>query len=174
MMRNKITEKQKPKVSLSKQLLLYLLDTADYLARANERIYLLSPVYSSYPKRERQHFLEYQRLRSLERRKLVKLKRIGGELFYRISDDGVREGLKTRVISCNKRLPQEETCLIAFDIPEDIRNVRLALRSFLKKAGFRKVQQSLWESDMDVIADMEKLFKLLGIGKYTAVYKTKA
>lgn len=66
-----------------------------------------------------------------------------------------------------------EWCLVAFDIPEKLRAERAALRNFLYRSGFRKLQASLWISPFDVYSEAIARWKKLGITTYirTAVIK---
>lgn len=130
--------------------------------------------YHHLPKQEREFFKdrkEYMRLKALERAKKIKLRKVGDEIMYQFTQDGVIKALKNRIISCEALLPEGEVCIVVFDIPEDIATVRKMLRRLLKKAGFYMIQRSVWEIDKEVVDDLRFLFRLLKVEKYVRVYR---
>lgn len=48
---------------------------------------------------------------------------------------------------------------MVFDVPEDQRDARDALRAFLKECGFRQFQQSIWVSRNEVAPIILKFVK---------------
>jgi len=50
-----------------------------------------------------------------------------------------------------KRRPDQKYEMVIFDIPEKKRKLRNELRLYLKKLGYRKLQQSVWISPFDVL-----------------------
>ncbi|MFH1632166.1 MAG: CRISPR-associated endonuclease Cas2 [bacterium] len=114
---------------------------------------------------------EYLRMKRLERQKFIKLKREGDELWYKLTNIGYEEALKLKIVNKKDELPEGEFCVVTFDIPEDIREVRYALRALLKKAGFMMEQKSVWESNVDVVFELQEFVYLLKADKYVTVYR---
>ncbi len=116
---------------------------------------------------------EYRRLKALEKKRVVKLKRSGRKIEYRITNDGWHETLKLRILTSEALLPEGEVCMVAFDIPEDIANVRRTFRYLLRRAKFRQVQRSVWVSNRDITRELAELVKVLRVEKYVRVYLSR-
>ncbi|MDP2631668.1 MAG: CRISPR-associated endonuclease Cas2 [Candidatus Uhrbacteria bacterium] len=123
-----------------------------------------------YDERKRRR-AEYFRMKRLEGQRLVQLRREGNDLWYKLTEIGYKEALKLKIISKQGELPEDEYCVVVFDVPEDIRHVRRALRVLLKKARFRMLQRSVWESDRDVVYELNEFVKLLNAEKFVTVYR---
>lgn len=99
-----------------------------------------------------------ERIRELKRRKWIEIKKIGEHLYGRLTDQGWRRALRDRVRGETKRC-EGGVCIIIFDIPEKLRHIRKVLRLFLKEAGFKKLQHSVWMTDKDVIEPLMLLLQ---------------
>jgi CRISPR-associated endonuclease Cas2 len=113
----------------------------------------------------------YQRMKDLERRKVIALKREGQRIIMDLNQDGYVLSLKAKILSCEKELPDYAACLVVFDLPEDMKNLRTEFRSLLKRAGFYMVQRSVWEITKDVICPLEDLVDELKLQQYILVYR---
>lgn len=61
-------------------------------------------------------------------------------------------------------LPEDEVCLVVFDIPEKDRRLRKFLRTFLDSVGFFSVQKSVWMSMFDATQELNEYFYAVGLG----------
>ncbi len=111
--------------------------------------------------------------------------------FYRLQQRGLIKKLNNKIYLTNtgRRFAEQlfaqqqlavknkasngELCLVAFDIPEKLRAERAALRNFLYRSGFRKLQASVWVSPFNVYNEALATWKKLGITDYvrTAIIK---
>ncbi len=159
------------KMDKTKKLALLLLESVGDLYEGGMGTY---KGYNRLPKQEIEYIRmrsEYKRLKQLERRKKVKLKKKGDEILFRFTEAGIISVLKTRIINCEIPLMEGEVCIVVFDIPEDIKSVRSALRSLLKQAGFYMIQKSVWEGDKEVVDDFRLLVHILKADEYIRVYR---
>jgi len=171
--KTKSKENQKKKtISLTKKLLVELAETFGQIYEGGMRTYQWQRV--KYP-RDVQKMIKkrviYQRLKSLERQDLIKLKKEGAKISYKITNEGWQSALRAKILSCQKRLPEGELCVVAFDFPENIKGTRLTFRNLLKRAGFRMIQRSVWESDKEIIFELTKFVNIIGAQKYVNVYR---
>ncbi|MFH1711743.1 MAG: hypothetical protein ABH846_00705 [Patescibacteria group bacterium] len=167
-----MTKQGKKKISLTKRLLVELEETAGSIYENGMNTYRWNSV--RYPK-DVQTMIEkrkiYHRLKSLERQKFIKLKKEGVEISYKITNEGWENALRTKILSCEKQLPEGELCVVAFDFPEKIKGTRMTFRNLLKRAGFRLIQRSVWESENDVIFELTEFVNKIGAQKYVNVYR---
>lgn len=63
---------------------------------------------------------------------------------------------------------------VVFDIPERLRGHRDAFRTFLKKAGFRRAQQSAWLTDRAVSRQLADWVRAHELGKWVRVWKIES
>jgi hypothetical protein len=105
----------------------------------------------------------------LKRRRLIETRRVGGRAAFRLTNAGQLLLLKQRM-RFSKPLRGDTFCLISFDIPQQARMSRHALRNFLRGAGFRPVHQSAWVSDRDVFDDLLRAVELSGISRWATIY----
>lgn len=92
-------------------------------------------------------------------------------LRLQLTKDGFTHQLMQEILQ-TKETNQPISCLVSFDIPEDVRFIRDWLREFLKAAGFSKQQRSVWCSQKDVAAKLNALFKHLKINEWVNVHIT--
>lgn len=129
--------------------------------------------YNRVPKEVSKYWDEYdiyKKLKELERRKRLKLKKEGNNIMFEFTKNGVVYTLKNMIINNNHELPEGRVCIVVFDIPEDMRAVRSSLRRMLKQSDFYMIQKSVWESNRDVIDDLRALFNVLKVDQYVRVY----
>ena len=117
-----------------------------------------------------EYWEEHRRVKMLEKKRLIKLRKVGDRIEYKLTNDGWHETLKLRIMSSEAKLPEGELCIVTFDIPEDIRNVRDTFRYVLKKAKFKQSQRSVWTSNRDVARELAELAKALRAQKYIHIY----
>ena len=89
----------------------------------------------------------YRTARSLEKKGLVKVQKIGPKVEIQITPHGL--SFLEKLKSIKKEIPKPEKWnglwqLVIFDIPEKEREVRDLLRDKLKFLGFKQVQKSVW------------------------------
>jgi len=104
---------------------------------------------------------------------LLKLETVGGRIFISLTAKGKVEAMKNRIINTTKKFSADRLCLVSFDIPEHIRNIRWHIRQLLKRADFEMVHKSLWKSTKDVSDDFALLIKELDIQDWVHVYIAK-
>ena len=112
-------------------------------------------------------------IRQLENKKLIKIEKKGEGIIKALTKEGKMELRRLRIINNESRLPDNESCLVVFDIPEHLRKVRDKLRAFLKQANFKKIQRSVWISHFNVVDDMTKLVKEMKVDEWVSVFKGK-
>ena len=111
-----------------------------------------------------------RRIRMLEEKRIIKLKKEGDRIVIQLTHDGQIEKIKRKLLHNSNQLPSNQVCLVLFDVPEDIREVRNMFRGLLKSLQFRFVQKSVWEGDRDVVKDLIQLVQKLRIGRWCYIY----
>lgn len=118
--------------------------------------------------KDRKH--RWAELHALKQRNLLKLREEGNRIVCLLTNDGYATVLKERIIRTKTPLMNGFVCLVTFDVPEDLRDVRLMLRRFLKRAGFTREQKSVWSSPYHVIEPMLELIRLLKCKRWVHIY----
>jgi hypothetical protein len=120
----------------------------------------------------RMHELRMQRqaIDRLREREYVRLRKEGNRVVCELTDDGMVKALKTAIKASAAYFFDDRICLVSFDIPEASKNARIAFRRFLKSAGFKFVQGSVWSIKKDVIYELNILISRLKINKWVEVY----
>ncbi|MFA4845420.1 MAG: hypothetical protein WC654_02590 [Patescibacteria group bacterium] len=113
-----------------------------------------------------------QRLTYLKKKKLVREKKAQGRLLVELTDKGKKELLQ-RTMCERPKLPGDQVCLVAYDVPVTSSVGRDGFRYFLRSAGFIRVQKSLWQSDRDVQQDVKRFIKKVGIEDWVVVFLAK-
>ncbi len=116
---------------------------------------------------------EYARRREvarLRKNKLIALRKEGGRIIARLTDDGRIKAVRALIRVSQNYLANGKICLVSFDFPEAARAARYGFRRFLKQAGFRFVQGSVWSINKDVYRDLDTLIGLLGIGRWVKIF----
>jgi len=110
-----------------------------------------------------------QALKRLEQQRLIKLKKKGDEVYFKLTERGVEQVLKMTILGQTKNLPKGVYCYVSFDVPEHVADVRNALRRFLARANFTRVHLSLWATNRDVTEDVVSLVKSLKADRWIHV-----
>lgn len=103
---------------------------------------------------------------------LIEILETGSVAQFRLTKNGAVKALKDRILLTHQELPPGILCLVAFDIPESVKKLRVSFRRFLIEAGFEKKQLSVWSTTKDVITDLKSLIDLLGISSWVEVFST--
>jgi DNA-binding transcriptional regulator PaaX len=110
-------------------------------------------------------------LRKLKEQKLIRIQEKGENFAIAFTQEGKIVVLKQRIIEKADRLPNNKVCLVSFDVPEDIRYIRLMLRKLLKQAKFKQVHKSVWVTKHDVIKEFRHLINLLHAHRWMKIYE---
>lgn len=116
---------------------------------------------------------ERQALMQLARQQYVALRKKGQDLFVELTEKGSQEALKKTIVEKKADLPRGTYCYVSFDIPEDVRHLRDAMRLLLKDARFNMVHQSLWYTRRDVADELAQLISNLKAEKFVNVFVGK-
>ena len=116
---------------------------------------------------------EYQRVCYLKRKKWIKTKKTEKGLFCALTEEGRKELNRRKIFEERRKMKGGQVCLVVFDIPEDARRGRDALRQFLKNADFQMVQKSVWKSQKDVSVHVKRFIKRAGVSKWVKVFIAK-
>ncbi len=111
-----------------------------------------------------------QAQKRLVEQELIKLDDKGDKILVSLTDRGRIEVLKQKVIDTKKELSKGKCCLVSYDIPEHVRNIRWVIRNLLKEAEFEIVHLSLWRSKKDVVNDLRALVKEIDAEDWVKVY----
>jgi len=124
---------------------------------------------------ERLHELKmrHQAMKRLVEEKLVRVRREGNKVVYMLTADGEVKAIKTAIRRCSDYFFDDRICLVSFDIPEAARKARSAFRRFLKSAGFRFVQGSVWSIKKNVARDVRALVSHLKIERWVEIYEAR-
>ena len=114
-----------------------------------------------------------QALTRLESQKLIRVHKMGNQMFYFLTEKGIQEGLKQVIQKKKKRLPNNLLCCVSFDIPEKANSVRWALRKLLKNSNFKMIHLSLWGSKYDVGKEMALFIKTINAEAWVQVFEAK-
>lgn len=60
--------------------------------------------------------------------------------------------------------------IVIFDVPEEQRNLRNALRYRLKEWQFQQLQKSVWVSKKDIIKELKVFLREMGIENWVKVF----
>ncbi len=120
--------------------------------------------------RQQERARELRSQRKLVEMGLLKILRTGKNAEARLTADGRVEALKDRIITQANTLSEGWVCVVVFDIPEDVKTLRKAFRRFLKQAGFKQLQLSVWVTPKDVVTNLSQLIEQLKIQKWVHVF----
>ncbi len=110
--------------------------------------------------------------REMERliaRDYLKSLKQGGQITYKLTNDGAVLILRELIRKNREKLPKGTLCYLIFDIPEAAKETRYVFRQIIKDANFKLVQRSVWSSEYDVAEILSKLIKLSGMEKWAKV-----
>lgn len=117
----------------------------------------------------RAEYRRKQAIRRLKKAKFIKAKKVGDRAIYILTESGKVKALEVAIRS-SQYVFADRLCVVSFDFPEAARHARNHFRYFLKKAGFRFVQGSVWSMDRDVSEPIICLIKILRIRQWVKVY----
>lgn len=109
---------------------------------------------------------EYLRLKSL---KFFKLQETATRLEIILTSKGILRAAKRGLLIDQEPLPPGKALYVCFDIPEDFKEARQALRRFLKSADFIKVQKSIWKTTRDVSRHLREHVKAAGVERWVTI-----
>ncbi len=112
-----------------------------------------------------------QRYVELRRRKLLVERRIGKRIVAMLTDRGHESFLKLQVRAAKRREDGGRT-YVMYDIPERHRTARDAVRTWLKMAGFRLHQRSVWVTERDVAALLKRWVSRRRLGAWIQIVET--
>lgn len=154
------------KNSVIEQILLHLYDCIDYGFSYRLKRGLWISEYFNHWKKEMDTRRIKEGIRYLEKQKLITGKQnYDGSVIVSLSEKGKLRALnlKFKLLSHKKEKWDKKWRIVAFDIPNERRKGRRALRYRLEAAGFRELQESLFIYPYNCeqeIRDFIKLFKL--------------
>jgi CRISPR/Cas system-associated endoribonuclease Cas2 len=135
-------------------VLRYGADGARYFREANERK------------------CERQRLKRLQKKNLIKINKIGDDYIASLTDCGMIELFKQRVINA-PMLDEKYVCMVVFDITETHKRLRQLLRRLLKESGFIPIQRSVWVSPFDAGKALIDFLKTKSATQWIRIYNAK-
>jgi DNA-binding transcriptional regulator PaaX len=109
---------------------------------------------------------------SLRRSKYITARKIGKKLIISLTAKGVAKTLSEQLLS-TKPNAQNFYTVVIFDIPETERLARRQFRLFLRQSGFKKLQQSVWVSNNDVLQSLAKFIKQIKLQCWVNVFYAK-
>jgi DNA-binding transcriptional regulator PaaX len=115
-----------------------------------------------------------QSIRRLKTQKLLRINKKGNEIYFFLTESGIKEGLKRSIHKKKQRLIGKRRCYISFDIPEQASSTRWALRKLLKDSHFKMIHLSLWSSEFDVGKEMAVLIKIMKAETWVHVFEARA
>jgi DNA-binding transcriptional regulator PaaX len=104
----------------------------------------------------------------LKRKGWIETSKTAKGFMIRLSHAGKMEQL-LRTLHRRPLLKNQRACFVMFDIPEQARASRDALRGFLRSAGFSLLQRSVWMTDRDVYSAVTRFVQEAGIEKWVQV-----
>ena len=111
-----------------------------------------------------------QAIKRLRECKYIKMRKEGDRVVMALTKNGKIKGLQTLIRISKDFYSDDRICLVSFDFPEAARVARNNFRLFLKDAGFRYVQGSVWSIKKDVSRTVGELVKLLKIGHWVKIF----
>ena len=110
-----------------------------------------------------------QALYALKKRKLIKLTQEGKMILLTLTEGGDKRCLRYAFEALKIPRPRKwdgKWRLVLFDIPEDLKAAREALRSKLKQLGFLQFQKSVWIYPHQCEDEIDFISELFAIGRY--------
>ena len=155
--------------SVVDQLLLQLYGSIDYgFSYRAKRGFFISQYFDHWKKEESLKKLK-RGISELNKQKFIKKKEsYDGSVLISLTEKGMFRALKIIFINFDKRKEKWDGKwrIIAFDIPEECRKGRNALRYRFKVGGFYELQKSLFVYPYDCQKEVMALAKLLKLEKY--------
>ncbi|MFH0928702.1 MAG: CRISPR-associated endonuclease Cas2 [bacterium] len=116
---------------------------------------------------------EKRAILALKRRKLLEIHHDAGSIQLVLSKEGRSLALQYKIFTCQDIMPANLWCYVLFDIPEEARSVRQLFRNFLKKAGFSKVQLSVWKTNKAIADHLSELVNLSELKKWVTILRSQ-
>jgi phenylacetic acid degradation operon negative regulatory protein len=111
----------------------------------------------------------------LARRGMLEMERVGRLTRYRITAEGrqdvAEQGRAIREFAAQPRDWDGRWTVAAFSVPEDQRQLRHHLRSYLRWLGFASLFDGLWVAPRGSTATLEQVFRTVGVDQF-AVFRT--
>ncbi|EKD47517.1 MAG: hypothetical protein ACD_66C00024G0002 [uncultured bacterium] len=102
-------------------------------------------------------YLRRQELKRLEKKRIIIRKKIANDYWVSFSKAGFEEHIAQLSVSATD-LPDNQVCIVSFDIPESERKLHSQVRHLLKRLGFQQMHRSVWFSRKNVSNYIKKLF----------------
>lgn len=133
---------------------------------------------SMHKERKERYRKLWERFYVFRRRKLIEFvhENEDGELVYRFTDNGRREGKKFLLETLEIKPPKKWDGLwriVVFDIPEKLKRQRNTLQSKLRGLGFYQLQRSVLIHPFPCEFEVEFLNDFLDIDKYVELFTTR-
>lgn len=120
----------------------------------------------------KEHRYEKQILQRLTAKKLIVIDETGKVLKAALTKAGENELFRLQVLHA-PRLPDDQVCMVVFDIPESKKELRKYLRDFLRYSGFEPLQKSVWISQFAAMDSLAKLFASKKVSRWVSVFCAK-
>jgi len=106
----------------------------------------------------------------LRKSRCVKLHKVGKRVVMELTKKGKIKALQSVIRTSLECFSDDRVCLVSFDFPEAARAARNVFRWFLKGAGFKYLQGSVWTIKKDVSRPMKDLVGLLKIDSWVKIF----
>lgn len=131
-----------------------------------KRLHFLAGGYSRYSYDKISRGLSY-----LERKDLIKKKKISNKLTYELTITGRQKLLMAQIAAAKSLLKDGTSCIVVFDIPEEKSRHRKFLRRFLLRNGFINLQKSVLIGPQFLPKEFFELLEELGLRQNVTVIK---
>jgi hypothetical protein len=104
----------------------------------------------------------------LKRHGYIKIKRINNQLYISLTSEGKKKARWLQIDALKIQKPKrwdKKWRLVIFDIPQNKKIYREALRGKLKELGFKPLQKSIWICPFDCQAEVELLRDFFGLSE---------
>jgi len=105
----------------------------------------------------------------LRTKKIIETKTESGNFMAKLAKKGFVEYLKLKLVDAEE-LPNNDVCIVVFDIPEKKRGLRKLFRGFLNSNYFFFTQKSVWVSRFDVSDILNELLVYFGLEQWVKIY----
>lgn len=98
----------------------------------------------------------------------------GGQVFFRLTSAGSKISCRNYpLLAFRKKKWDSLWRIVAFDIPQKKARLRDTLRKKLKELGFGMLQESIWVSPHDFVADLREFLEVSGLSEMVFVLEAK-
>jgi hypothetical protein len=155
--------------SIIEEILLHLYNSVDYgFSYRAKKMFWISEYFDHWKNEVSPRKIK-DGIRDLNKQKLIKRKKnYDGSVLVSLTEKGILRALNItfRRLENRKEKWDGKWRIFAFDIPEECRKGRNALRYRFKSAGFYEFQKSLFVYPYDCQREVAALVKLLKLEKY--------